>query len=60
MSAGRWLVHLSAAITRASGGQFVWRDRRGRGGSDRWAHPSGHFSASREFGQARYQCNVDN
>eukprot|EP00959_Pyramimonas_sp_CCMP1952_P011365 238603-Pyramimonas_sp.AAC.1 len=37
---------------RARSGQLIWRDRRGRGGADRWVHPSGPFTASRRFGWA--------
>ncbi len=45
---------------RARSGQLAWRDRRESGGADRSAHPSGHFSASRRLGRARYHGNLDN
>eukprot|EP00959_Pyramimonas_sp_CCMP1952_P263659 5514016-Pyramimonas_sp.AAC.1 len=48
------------AHARARSGQLVWRDRRGRGGADRWALRSEHFTGCRLFEQARYHGNVDN
>eukprot|EP00959_Pyramimonas_sp_CCMP1952_P145247 3041123-Pyramimonas_sp.AAC.1 len=56
-----WSIPAAAPTqARARSGQLVWRDRRGRGGTDRWAHPSGHFSASQRLGRARYYGDVDN
>eukprot|EP00959_Pyramimonas_sp_CCMP1952_P206054 4308945-Pyramimonas_sp.AAC.1 len=61
MSARSLLVFLCGRANPiiARSGQVVWRDRRGRGGADRWAHPSGHFSASRRLGRAQYHGNVN-
>eukprot|EP00959_Pyramimonas_sp_CCMP1952_P209117 4374385-Pyramimonas_sp.AAC.1 len=56
-----WCISTAAPTqARARSGQLVWRDQRGRGGADRWAHPSGHFSASRRLRRARHRGNVDN
>eukprot|EP00959_Pyramimonas_sp_CCMP1952_P436731 9144875-Pyramimonas_sp.AAC.1 len=62
MSACRWLVHLCGRASprmRACSGRAIWRDRRGRGGADRSAHPSGHLSASRRLVRVRYHGDVD-
>eukprot|EP00959_Pyramimonas_sp_CCMP1952_P220878 4618338-Pyramimonas_sp.AAC.1 len=48
----RWLVHLRGrADPSARGGQLFWRDRRGRGGADRQASPSGSSLRVGDLGQ---------
>eukprot|EP00959_Pyramimonas_sp_CCMP1952_P143456 3003093-Pyramimonas_sp.AAC.1 len=56
-----WCICAAAPTqARARSGQLLGRDRRGRGGAGRRAHPNGHFAARRQLGRARYHGNADN